>query len=158
MYGILLHDKSAIFYCTKNAHAYMILDHMASGRFVLGRDNCLCGPRRLEVGFSHYLTLNWISINKDSGLCSIRFTDGEKECTPYCWGERVYPTVSLTSRMERKSVPPLFLSPPYEEILDISLFFTLILTFSCCSLSMANTGDEVIYLHYFDFVNFYKKV
>ena len=39
----------------------------------------------------------------------------------------------------------------YEEILDISLFFTLILTFSCCSLSMANTGDEVIYLHYFDF-------
>ena len=46
----------------------------------------------------------------------------------------------------------------YEEILDISLFFTLILTFSCCSLSMANTGDEVIYLHYFDFVNFYKKV
>ena len=46
----------------------------------------------------------------------------------------------------------------YEEILDISLFFTLILTFSCCILSMANTGDEVIYLHYFDFVNFYKKV
>ena len=46
----------------------------------------------------------------------------------------------------------------YEEILDISLFFTPILTFSCCSLSMANTGDEVIYLHYFDFVNFYKKV
>ena len=28
----------------------------------------------------------------------------------------------------------------YEEILDISLFFTLILTFSCCSLSMANTA------------------
>ena len=46
----------------------------------------------------------------------------------------------------------------YEEISDISLFFTLILTFSCCSLSMANTGDEVIYRHYFDFVNFYKKV
>ena len=45
----------------------------------------------------------------------------------------------------------------YEEILDISLFFTLILTFSCCSLSMFNTGDEIIYLHYFDFVNFYKK-
>ena len=45
----------------------------------------------------------------------------------------------------------------YEEILDISLFFTLILTFSCCSLSMANTGDAVIYLHYFDFVNFFKK-
>ena len=45
----------------------------------------------------------------------------------------------------------------YEKILDISLFFTLILTFSCCSLSMANTGDEVIYLHYFDCVNFYKK-
>ena len=22
---------------------------------------------------------------------------------------------------------------------------------------MANTGDEVIYLHYFDFVNFYKE-
>ena len=43
----------------------------------------------------------------------------------------------------------------YEEILDINLLFTLILTFSCCSLSMANTGDEVIYLHYFDFVNFY---
>ena len=52
----------------------------------------------------------------------------------------------------------LSVSPAYEEILDISLFFTLILTFSCCSLSMANTGDEVIYLHYFDFVNFYKKV
>ena len=49
-------------------------------------------------------------------------------------------------------------SGTYEEILDISLFFTLILTFSCCSLSMANTGDEVIYLHYFNFVNFYKKV
>ena len=47
-------------------------------------------------------------------------------------------------------------SSSYEEILDISLFFTLILTFSCCSLSMANTGDEVIYLHYFDFVNFYR--
>ena len=31
---------------------------------------------------------------------------------------------------------------PYEEIF---LFFTLILTFSCCSLSMANIGDEVIY-------------
>ena len=49
-------------------------------------------------------------------------------------------------------------SKTYEEILDISLFFTLILTFSCCSLSVANTGDEVNYLHYFDFVNFYKKV
>ena len=47
--------------------------------------------------------------------------------------------------------------PPYEEILDISLYFTLILTFSCCSLSMANTGDEVIYLHYFNFVKFFKK-
>ena len=47
-------------------------------------------------------------------------------------------------------------SASYEEILDISLFYTIILTFSCCSLSMANTGDEVIYLHYFDFVNFYK--
>lgn len=32
----------------------------------------------------------------------------------------------------------------YEEILDISLFFTLILTFLCYSLSMANIGDEVI--------------
>ena len=42
----------------------------------------------------------------------------------------------------------------YEEILDISLFFTLILTFSCCSLCMGNSGDQVIYLHYFDFVNF----
>ena len=30
-------------------------------------------PRRLEVGFSHYLMLNWISISKDSGLRSIRF-------------------------------------------------------------------------------------
>ena len=46
----------------------------------------------------------------------------------------------------------------YEAILDISLFFTQILSFSCCSLSMANTGDLVIYLHYFDFVNFYKNV
>ena len=52
----------------------------------------------------------------------------------------------------------MLFSSSYEEILDISLFFTLILTFSCCSLSIANTGDEVIYLHYFDFVNFYKKV
>ena len=42
-----------------------------------------------------------------------------------------------------------------EEILDISLLFTLILTFSYCSLSMANTRDEVIDLHYFTFVNFY---
>ena len=59
---------------------------------------------------------------------------------------------------EWASIPvSLSVSRTYEEILDISLFFTLILTFSCCSLSMANTGDEVIYLHYFDFVNFYKK-
>ena len=43
----------------------------------------------------------------------------------------------------------------YEEILDISLLFTLILTFSYCNLSMANTRDEVIYLHYFNFINFY---
>ena len=34
--------------------------------------------------------------------CFSHLTDGEKECTP---------TVSLTSQMERKSVPPLFLSP-----------------------------------------------
>ena len=40
----------------------------------------------------------------------------------------------------------------YEEILDI----TLILTFSCCRFSTANTG-EVIFLHYFDFVSCYKK-
>jgi len=46
----------------------------------------------------------------------------------------------------------------YEEILDISYFFALILTYSCCSFSTANTGDEVIFLHYFDFVSCYKKV
>ena len=45
----------------------------------------------------------------------------------------------------------------YEKILDISLFLTLILTFSCCSLSTANTGDADIYLHCFDFANFNKK-
>ena len=33
-----LHDKSAIFYSTENVHAYMNLDHVASGRFVLERD------------------------------------------------------------------------------------------------------------------------
>ena len=52
----------------------------------------------------------------------------------------------------------LYLGGSYEEILDISLLFTLILTFSYCSLSIANTRDEVIYLHYFHFVTFYKKV
>ena len=30
-------------------------------------------PRRLEVGFSHYLALIWISVNKSRlGLCSTR--------------------------------------------------------------------------------------
>jgi len=46
----------------------------------------------------------------------------------------------------------------YDEILDISSFFALILTSSCCIFSTANTGDEVIFLHYFDFVSCYKKV
>ena len=47
---------------------------------------------------------------------------------------------------------------PYEEILDISYFLTLILTFSCCSFSTGNTGDEVIFLHYFVFANISKSV
>ena len=32
---------------------------------------------------------------------------------------------------------------PYEKIVDTSLFFTLILTFVCCSLSMANARDQI---------------
>ena len=46
---------------------------------------------------------------------------------------------------------------PVNQILNISLFFTLILTFSCCSSSMANIENEVIYLRYFKCVNFIKK-
>ena len=33
-----LHNKSAMFYSAEKKHAYLNLDHMASGRFVLGRD------------------------------------------------------------------------------------------------------------------------
>ena len=37
-YGYGLHDKSAIFYSAENAYAYMNLDHVVNGHFVLGRD------------------------------------------------------------------------------------------------------------------------
>ena len=71
-------------------------------------------------------------------------------------------SLPLGQALGQTGTPPLSLllcwCEAYEEILDISLFLTLILTFSCCSLSMANTGDEVIYLHYSFFVTFYKKV
>ena len=50
----------------------------------------------------------------------------------------------------------------YEEILDISLFFTPILTFSYCRLSMANTGEKlficIISILLIFYKNFYKKV
>ena len=71
--------------------------------------------------------------------------------TRVVWAEN-YSDIACVALHNHLNEPCLLFT--YEEILDISLFFTLILTFSCCSLSMANTGDEVIY---FDFVNFYKK-
>ena len=41
---------------------------------------------------------------------------------------------------------------------SLLFFFTLILIFSCCNLSVANSGDEVIYLQYVNFLHFYYEV
>jgi len=65
------------------------------------------------------------------------------------------PDVELTDSVSTSNATTI--SKAYEEILDISYFFALILTFTCYSFSTANTGDEVIFLHYFDFVSWYKK-